>query len=75
MTCPSTQCLFCPNLLSRPRKAREHMEKRLIFYRLGNPIPRPYPACQEDQVVFVGHVHSGTTSLMFNALESPVIVF
>ena len=32
MACLSTQCLFCFKQFTRPRKAREHMERHLIFY-------------------------------------------
>ncbi len=69
ITITSKQCLFCFSdtqlsyesrtfSFSRPRKAREHVERQhLRFYKANDPIPCPHPACTEDGVVLGGHMH------------------
>jgi hypothetical protein len=57
--CSSTQCLFCLGdtrlplesrifCFSRPRKAREHVERQhLQFFNANDLIPCPHPECKE----------------------------
>jgi Protein of unknown function (DUF3435) len=59
MICTSTQCLFCLGnnqlsyesrtfCFSRPRKAREHVERQhLRFLTPNEPMPCPHPQCDE----------------------------
>jgi Protein of unknown function (DUF3435) len=59
MICISTQCLFCLRntqlsyesrafCFSRPRKAREHIERQhLRFLTPNEPMPYPHPQCEE----------------------------
>jgi Protein of unknown function (DUF3435) len=66
MICTSTQCLFCLGsaglpyesrtfCFSRPRKAREHVERQhLRFLPSNEPIPCPHPQCEE---VLQGIIH------------------
>ncbi len=56
--CKSTECLFCFKQFTRPRKAREHVEKlHLKHYKLDDLIPCPHPICKMDEVVLSGHMH------------------
>jgi hypothetical protein len=58
MICINTQCLFCFKQFTRPRKAREHVEKlHLKHYALDDLIPCPHPVCKMDEVVLGGHMH------------------
>jgi hypothetical protein len=74
MICTNTHCLFCSKTFTRPRKARDHVEKlHLKYYEIDDLIPCPHPVCKMDEVVPSGHMHfkyhAATTHNIFLSIE------